>query len=267
MHAIPGSSVVGGETPSKQSRGQPVQRVQSVPSDADENRVPDAPGPAELPALGAIARRAVPNVLEATVVPAAVFYVVLVHFGPGAAMVATMGWSGGALARRLAGRQRVPSILVLSLLGLVTRTAVGLSSGSAALYFVQPVVAAAAMGLVFLGSLAVGRPLVAGLAADFCPLSDEVAGRPGVARLFRRLTMLWAGVHLATAAVTLGLLVSLPLTTFVAVKTAACLAITAIGVAVTVSSSLRTVRDEGLSLGRGHRLPGATTLAVPAAAG
>lgn len=223
--------------------------------------MPDAPGPAELPALGAIARRALPNLLEATLVPAALFYVVLVHVGPGAAMVATLAWSGGALGRRLTRHERVPSLLVLSLSGLAVRTAVGVASGSAALYFVQPVVTAVVMGLVFLGSLAVGRPLVAGLASDFCPLSPDVTSRPGVARLFRRLTALWAGVHLATAAVTLGLLTSLPLATFVAVKTAACLAITAAGVALTLSWSLRTVRSEGLVLATSD---GGDLVAVPA---
>lgn len=229
----------------------------------------DAPGPVELPALGAIARRALPNLLEATVVPAVLFYVILVHVGAGAAMVVTFAWSGGALARRVTAGERVPTILVLSLLGLTLRTVVGVASGSAALYFLQPVMTAAAMGVVFLGSLAVRRPLVASLASDFCPLSAEIAGRPGVARLFRRLTLLWAGVHLLTAAVTLALLVSLPLATFVALKTAACMAITAGGVVLTVSASLRTVRREGLVLagaGAGQPLDVPAVLALPSAA-
>ncbi|MDP9389042.1 MAG: hypothetical protein M3Q48_14285 [Actinomycetota bacterium] len=215
---------------------------------ADDNQVTAAAGRAELPALGAIARRALPNLVEATIVPAALFCVVLVQVGTGAAMVATLAWSAGALARRLIVGERVPSILVLSLLGLVLRTAVGLGSGTAALYFVQPLISAAVMGLVFLGSLALGRPLVASLASDFCPLPADVATRPGVVALFRRLTLLWAAIHLATAATTLALLVNLPLATFVAVKTAACMAITGAGVGLTVSWSLRTVRREGLVL-------------------
>lgn len=213
---------------------------------AEYKEMHDASGPGELPALGAIARRAVPNLLEATIVPAALFYVVLVHVGPGAAMMATLLWSGGITLCRVLHRERVPGLLVLSLVGLALRTTVGVATGSAALYFVQPVLNATAMGLVFLGSLAVGRPMIASLAKDFCPLSPGVAGRPGVARLFRRLTVLWAGVHLATAGATLALLVSLPLATFVAVKTAACLAITGAGIALTVSAALRTVRAEGL---------------------
>ena len=223
----------------------------------------DALASAELPSLGAIARRALPNLLEATIVPAVLFYAVLVELGAGAAMVTTFAWSFGALVRRLSFGERVPSILVLSLVGLVLRTTVGVVSGSAALYFLQPVITAAAMGLVFLGSLAVGRPLIASLAADFCPLSADVARRPGVVRLVRRLTLLWAGVHLATAGATAALLVSLPLATFVAVKTAVCMAITAGGVVLTVSASLRTIRREGLVLAHPE---GGDLLPVPVAA-
>ena len=226
----------------------------------------DVTGPGELPALGAIARRSLPNLLEATVIPAALFYVVLVQVGVGAAMAATLVWSGGITLCRLLRGERVPALLVLSLVGLTLRTTVGVATGSAALYFVQPVLNAVVMGLVFLGSIAIGRPLVASLAKDFCPLSPDVAGRAGVARLFRRLTLLWAGVHLLTAGVTLGLLVTLPLATFVAVKTAACLAITAGGVALTLSAALRTVRTEGLVIATPDG-GAATALAVtPAAA-
>lgn len=224
----------------------------------------DASASGQLPALGAIARRALPNLLEASIVPAVLFYVVLVHVGAGAAMVATLVWSGGITLSRALHRERVPSLLLLSLVGLALRTLVGVATGSTVLYFVQPVLNAAVMGVVFLGSVVIGRPLVASLARDFCPLSAEVAGRAGVARLFRRLTLLWAGVHLATAAATLALLVSMPVTTFVAVKTAVCLAITACGVALTVAAALRTIRAEGLVLA-GARGDDAPLALLPAA--
>lgn len=96
--------------------------------------------PLELPSLGAVARRTVPHLLEATILPALLLYVVLVRFGTGAAMVATPAWSYTALVRRLARRERVPAILLLALGGLTARTAAGVVSGSAAMYFVQPVV-------------------------------------------------------------------------------------------------------------------------------
>jgi hypothetical protein len=56
---------------------------------------PDDAGSAERPGLGALARRALPDLLEATIVPATLFYVVLVHVGAGAAMVITLTWRVG----------------------------------------------------------------------------------------------------------------------------------------------------------------------------
>lgn len=207
-----------------------------------------AAAPIELPSPGAIARRTVPHLLEATIIPALLFYVVLVRAGAGAAMVVTSAWSYAALVRRLVRRERVPVILLLGLGGLTARTLVGVLSGSAAMYFVQPVLTTAVMAAVFLGSLAVRRPVVAAMALDFCPIGPEVTSRPGVRRLFRRLTALWAGVHVATGTATLALLVTLPLPSFVLAKTVVCLAITAAGVTATVAMALRTVRAEGLVL-------------------
>jgi len=132
--------------------------VQDHPAGADDGGVHDAAAPLQLPSLGAIARRTVPHLLEATIVPAALFYGVLVRIGAGAAMVATLVWSFAALARRLVRGERVPAILLLALGGLTARTAVGVLSGSAAMYFVQPVITTAVMAAVFLGSIAFGRP-------------------------------------------------------------------------------------------------------------
>jgi hypothetical protein len=68
--------------------------------------------------------------------------------------------------------------------------------------------------------------------------------------LFSGLTLLWAGVHLLSAATTFTLLVSLPTTTFVAVKTFVSLAITITAIVFTVSWSIRTARAEDLVFAR-----------------
>jgi hypothetical protein len=53
-------------------------------------------------------------------------------------------------------------------------------------------------------------------------------------------------VHLLTAAATLGMLMTMPVTTFVAVKTVTCLAITVGAIAVTILWALRTAHREHL---------------------
>ncbi len=199
--------------------------------------------------LAVLARRSLPSLLEATVIPAILFYVFLVNIGPGAAMLAVLSWSYGAVVRRRLSGHRVPAILMLAVLGLTVRTVFGVMSGTF-IYFLQPVVTTLALATVFLGSLVFGRPIIGRLAGDFCPLTPEIANRPAVVRLFTGLTLLWAGVHLLTAATTFGLLVSLPTTTFVALKSIVCLAITIAAIVLTVSWSIRTARAEDLVMAR-----------------
>lgn len=196
--------------------------------------------------LLAVGRRSLPHVVEATIVPAVLFAVVVATIGAGVAMAVALGWAYVAVLRRVVTRRAVPSILVLATLGLTIRTLVGLVSGSTFAYFAQPVATTVALAAVFLGSVLIGKPVIARLAHDFCPISPEVATRPGVLRLFAGLTVLWAGVHLLTAATTLSMLVSMPVATFVAVKTVTCLAITALAVVATIWCALRTARSEGL---------------------
>src|SRR6185503_10383273 len=87
----------------------------------------------------AVARRGIPNLVEATIIPAILFLVVLATLGAIAAMVAVLAWSYGAILRRTLSGRRVPAILLLATLGLTVRTLVGLASGSTFAYFAQPI--------------------------------------------------------------------------------------------------------------------------------
>jgi hypothetical protein len=196
--------------------------------------------------LRAVGRRSLPNLIEATLVPALLFYVLLVTIGSTAALLAGLGWALVAVLRRLVRRRPLPGLLVLATVGLVVRTIVALLSGSMFFYFVQPVATTVALAAVFAGSVLVGRPVITRLAHDFCPMAPDVAGRPAVAQLFAGLTVLWAGVHLLTAATTFGMLVSLPVPVFVLVKTVTSLGITVAAVVLTVAWSIRIARSENL---------------------
>jgi hypothetical protein len=201
-----------------------------------------------LSVLGSVARKAGPHLIEATIIPALLFYLFLLFAGVWTALMAALCWSYGALARRLLFRRGVPPILLLALVGLTARTIAAVGSGSSFVYFLQPILGTVAVAGVFVVSL-FGRPLVGRLAADFCPLTPEVAARPAVLRLFRRLTILWAGVNLMTAGTTFVLLMTLPVAAFVAAKVVTGLGITITGIVLTVSWSLRTAGREGLLSG------------------
>jgi len=194
----------------------------------------------------AVGRRMVPYLIEATLIPTVLFYVFFITFELKWAIVAALGWTYAAMARRLVTRRPVPGLLVLATVGISVRTVVYLLNGNDFVYFVQPVMRTAATAALFAVSVVVGRPLIARFAADFCSLSPEVLSRPAVVKLFRRLTLVWAGVNAVAAAATLTLLLTVPVGVFVAAATVSAWLITCSGVVLTVSDSVRTARGEGL---------------------
>ena len=212
----------------------------------------------------AVVRRLVPFLIEATIIPTAIFYAFLATFGLFWAFIASAGWSFACVARRLVFRQSVPGLLVLACLGISVRTGIYVWSSNPVIYYLQPVLRTLLTAAAFALSVAVGRPLIARFANDFCPLDEEVVTRPGVARLFRRLTFQWACVNLALGAVSLALLWTVSTATFVGATTVATWVITATGLCLTVSASVRTARLEGLTtaVGSNGRL---RAYAVPAA--
>jgi hypothetical protein len=195
--------------------------------------------------LKVLGRRSLPSLIEATIIPAILLYVCFAIFGPVVAMLAVLSWSYGAVIRRLVTHQRIPGVLMLAVTALTVRTIVGIASGTF-LYFLQPVATTLVLAGIFFGSLFFGRPIIARMAGDFCPITPDIAERPAVVRLFAGLTLMWAGVHLLSAGTTFAMLMSLPTGTFIALKSVISLAITISAVAVTIHWSIRTARAENL---------------------
>jgi uncharacterized membrane protein len=122
-------------------------------------------------------------------------------------------------------------MLTLAIVGMTARTALALATGSAFLYFLQPTMGTGLVAGVFLGSVLLGRPLAQRLAADFLPLPEALLARPGVRHFFQRVSLLWAAVFLANAGISLWLLVSQSLATFLWTRTVASLALTGLAIA------------------------------------
>ncbi len=163
-------------------------------------------------------RHAMPNVIEAKVVPVIVFLGLLRLAGTRPALVGALAWSLAALVRRRRKTDRTPGLLVLTALGLAARTVVALLTGSLVLYFIQPTVATALVGLAFLGSVLVRRPLVERLILDLCPIDDATRSHPVLRRFFTQVSLLWAFTSMVNFGITLWVLLSRSSTTFVVVK-------------------------------------------------
>ena len=130
-------------------------------------RVPDAAWrmhPSKLSVVTAVTRRMVPYLVEATLIPTALFYACLVIAGLGTAYAAALLWLYASVLVRLARHKPIPPLLLIGVVGITVRTTVAVASGSTFIYFAQPAANSLVMTGVFLVSIAVGRPLIEQLA-------------------------------------------------------------------------------------------------------
>jgi hypothetical protein len=204
----------------------------------------------ELPRLRELAKRAAPQVIEATLIPLALFYLALWALGPKGAICTALGWTYFALLRRIWRRERLPGVLVIAALGLTARSVVALASGSSGLfvYFLQPSLATALVGGAFLFSVPLGRPLAEKLAHDFVPMPPAFFKGPKVRQLFVKISLLWALVSLINAAATITLLLNVPIATYLAAKTGVSCSLTLGGILLSSWWFRRSLRRHGADL-------------------
>ncbi len=182
----------------------------------------------------------------ACVIPGILFYLALITMGIEVAVVAALVWTCGAIGWRHATNRAPSGILILTVAIMTVRTVAALASGNTFVYFIQPVISDGVVASVFLFSLLTARPVVARLAADFYPMTLDLASRPRVRRLLWRLTLMWGIVCLAKGLVGLWLLESQSLVTFVLVKNITLISMTLLATIATVAASTLVARKEGL---------------------
>lgn len=174
--------------------------------------------PVIVPNIRAVARHAVPNIVEGKLVPLVLFVVFLEFVGTMWALVMAFVWMLATIAYRVATRRRVPGLVVLSAVALGARTIAGILTGSMVVYFLQPTVTTVFVGIAFLVSVPMGRPLARKLAYDVLPFDDATKAHPLVEQFFVRLSLFWALTSLVNAGITVWLLLTQSTTTFVLVK-------------------------------------------------
>jgi intracellular septation protein A len=206
-----------------------------------------------LPSIGSLVRHASRPLLESTLVPLALFWVLFTHAGFAAGLYGALGWSIMAIARRVVLGRKLQAILLVSTALLVVRTVIGLSTGSAFLYFLQPTAQNFAFALALLVTLALDQPLLAKPADDSCAFPESLTGRPGVRRFFRRVSLLWAAVFLVNGATTLAVLATRTVGEFLVVSTAGSYTIVVLGIALSLWWFRRCLAGENIRLRIGAR--------------
>jgi hypothetical protein len=212
-----------------------------------------------LPSLRAVVHHALPALLESTIVPGALFYVVLLLDGFHGALIAALSWSFLALGRRLVRGHKVPAVLVLSVVLVSARTVVAYVTGSAFLYFVQPTASTFLVAVVFLVTAVARRPVIEKLARDFCPLDPDMFARPFVRRFFMRLSLLWFVVLATQAGFIMWLLLASSVRTFVVERSLVSAVLTVGGIVLSTLWFVRVMRSAGLTV----RFSGALTSTPP----
>ena len=207
----------------------------------------------DLPALRALVWRGGKHLLESALVPAGLFYVLLMVAGFGTAVSAALGWSVVAIAFRIARRKSVPAVLMVTTGLLIARTVLGLLTGSVFLYFLQPTLQNFLFALLFLASAPFNRPLLARLADDFCAFPDALSKHPRILRFFQRVSVLWAVVFAANGAGTLVMLAKTPIGEYLLASTAGSYTLVVIGALLSLWWFRTALRREGIVLRLGRR--------------
>jgi hypothetical protein len=226
---------------------------------ADDDRpmiVPVHSNPSRRSVLTAVVRRLWPCLVQATLIPTALCYAGLVVAGLAVGIAAAAVWVYLAIVFRLATRRPVSGLLTLATIGFTIRLVTYAFNENALVYFMQPIARSLVVALLFAGSAIIGRPFVARFARDFCSFSPDVANRPAIASLFRRLTLLWAGAQGLTAAANLALLLTVPTAVFVGTAAATAWLLMGLGTVITVVDAVNTTRGDGLltTVSRGGHL-------------
>lgn len=207
-------------------------------------------------------RHALPNVVHGKLIPLVVFLGFLDWAGTTGALLAALSWSVGVMIHRRATGQPIPGLVLFSTIGLAARTILALATGSMVVYFLQPTISTALVGLAFLISVPLGRPLAGRLAHDFCPFDADTAAHPMLRLFFLRLSLLWAFTSLLNAAVTLWLLLTQPVTTFVVVKSFMGPSFTAITITIAVLWFRRRMQRAGMQVRFGSSMAVSSTFAT-----
>lgn len=201
-----------------------------------------------LPSLRVLLRRGGQRLLESTLVPLGLFYLVLTVIGFKGGLIAALSWSLAALIRRIVLRRPVPAVLVLTTLLLIARTAVGYLTGSIFLYFLQPTLQNFLIGFVFLATASAGRPLLGKLASDFCAFPEAISRHPHVQRFFRRVSLLWALVFVTNGIGTLFVLARETVGDFLMVSTAGSYTLVGLAAVASLWWFRRCLHGEGIVL-------------------
>jgi uncharacterized membrane protein len=219
-----------------------------------------------MPGWRPILKRAGSTVLMASLLPMVVFYSTMSLFGLRTAVLATVAWYYAGLLLKVVRRQPVLAAAMLGAGLLSIRAVIMFVTGSAFLYFLQPVAGTIATATFLAVTALAGRPVMDRLAHEFCPFPADVSVRLRKARFFSRLSMVWSVTYFINAAGTVWLLTNSSLTGFIVLKSVLSPALVLAAIVASYLVFRLTVRHQNVVIRWAHHQPWTCALAngVPA---
>ena len=199
----------------------------------------------------AIARHAARTVLLQSVIPMGLFYAALSWRGLSAAIAVAVVWYYVGLAVRVMRGRPLLGTAMLGASLMTVRAAVGFWTGSAFVYFLQPVAGTIATATALALTAIAGRPLLERLAHDFVPVPAALSERLRTTRFFGHASMVWALTYMINAFGTVWLLTSSSLGAFLVIKTVLSPVLTGAAIATTYGLFRWIMRREGVQLNWG----------------
>jgi len=202
----------------------------------------------EMPPLRSMLGRIGFQVVEATLIPAALFWSVLHLSGLVWALLAALAWCYLCIARRWVRGGAMPAVLLVAALLFTTRTGIALAFHSTFVYLLTPTINAFVLAVAFLGSAIVGRPLTARFARDFVGLPAHVTALARVHRALRLLCGVWALTNVVNGWVSLQLLIANRFDAVMLARSIMTPTFTTAAVTCCVLLGRRALRQEGIHL-------------------
>ncbi|GAA3443082.1 hypothetical protein GCM10018955_25200 [Planomonospora venezuelensis] len=166
-------------------------------------------------------RHAAPRVLEAMVLPAAVFYAAMVFTGLYGALAVALAWVYGGVAWRLVRRRAAPGMMLLAAGAITVRVVLAVLNKNPVFFFLPECLGIFCASMAFLLTASLRRPLIQRVAADLVPLPDHLNEHPLMRRFFFRHSVLWGCAQFLNAGLSLWLLITLDTEMYLIVRTSA----------------------------------------------
>ncbi len=222
--------------------------VAPIPAESDDVSPNPPTHVIDMARPAAILARAGSTLLVASVIPMGIFYAALSVFGLKAAVCATLAWYYGGVLRRVVQRRPVLGAAMLGT-GLMTlRAVVTFWTGSAFLFFLQPVAGTVLTATTFAVTALAGRPLLERLVHDFVPMPPVLSERLRANRYFNYTSILWCAAYLTNAVGTVWLLTNSSLGGFLLLKTLLSPALTGATIGVSYLLLRWVLRREGIHI-------------------